>query len=903
MKIIARIFGVCIMLIMTSMMFLEMMGITIRQDELNNCISSAVATTQVIMKENIEDKVYGTEAARNVIESNDEYLQLFKTNLEKAKTSNTKYTIRVYGVDYTKGYLDVGVEATYPMINGAVRTLTSRQTNLIEVYEGEQQPVYGNAPDKFSYTGIYDYTGAVQKWTAPKSGKYMIEVWGASSGRKLADNTYRDTTISYGGYSVGYLSVENGEELYIAVGGQGKDGIFGIAEGGWNGGGSGEWDHNDDEAIAGAGGATSITTSLIGDGQLKNYESVKSTDVVIVAGGGGSQVRTDITSASSGGGISGNDGLPAPSSSITLTVPGATQTTGYKFGEGESSKRNVTLYWNSETGAGGGGWYGGCSPADIGAQTFIDGSGGSGYIGYSKLFGNGDGAPKHMAGYDVATSDDPQTKTISVHEASATAETDKAKIGNGAVRITYINENQTGSPSYEPLMKLVSDNDGNHIVSIGDIVETTDKFYAEVMALTGYLTNTKLAYTEKDKYTDDAENWKYDGTDIDKKLNIDYYNMLSNLTKSALRQYEIYQSCYDITATDSGSLPEGTDTGGNPYYMERKSSLLVGKHEEASKLGLTNTVGNKKYVYLPDVDSVISLLGSNWTSSDLDSFFSASNEEVWTRSVTPSGKAIKVSGTYKTLTTADVNSDAVKGSVRPTLQIDKTAIVVSEYSWGGDQSQAAPYKAKLKNAGLQEVEYIEGTGTQWLDTGVVSGKKTWFDLDWSASNATKDYLFMVGSWSHLSVGTKNGQLVIATGETEHNSPSNYQAAYAIQDGERNRIQVGQGYAVYNGNVLMNTEHDNLIPPQNQRIIVFGNSCGGKITEPYIWDTSVGSGSGRIYSLSIYEGKFGDSTSSNVLRKFVPVKKTDGSSAGLYDIQNDKYYSLNGTGYNIGPNKS
>ena len=689
------------MLIMTSMMFLEMMGITIRQDELNNCISSAVATTQVIMKENIEDKVYGTEKSRNVIESNDEYLQLFKTNLEKAKTSNTRYTIRVYGVDYTKGYLDVGVEATYPMINGAIRTLTSRQTNLIEVYEGEQKPVYGFAPDKFSYTGNFDYTGAAQKWTAPKSGKYKIEVWGASSGKKMQNGAYLDDSIAYGGYSVGYLSLENGEELYIAVGGQGKDGVLGIAAGGWNGGGSGEWDHADDEAIAGAGGATSITTSLIGDGQLKNYESVKTTDVVIVAGGGGS-VSNASGKKPNGGGVSGNEGVYSSTSGVKITVAGATQTTGYKFGEGESSKRNATLYYNSEIGAGGGGWYGGCSPADIGDYEYISGSGGSGYIGYSKLLSNGDSAPKHMTGYGVTTSDSPQTKTKSVSAASATAEADKAKIGNGAVRITYINENETGSPDYKPLMELVSDNDGNHIVSIGDVVEVTENFYmpgitaptkflvldtydcyAEVMALTGYLTNTKLTYSEKDTYTDHTENWKYDGTDVDKKLNIDYYSMLSDLTKSALRQYTIYQSCYDITATDSGSLPEGTDSGGTAYYMKRNSSLLVGKHEEASKLGLTNTVGNKKYVYLPDVDSVISLLGTEWRSSDLDSFFSESNEEVWTRSVTPSGKAIKVSGTDRTLTTANVNTDAVKGSVRPTLQIDKTAIVVSEYNWGG----------------------------------------------------------------------------------------------------------------------------------------------------------------------------------------------------------------------------
>lgn len=60
------------------------------------------------------------------------------------------------------------------------------------------------------------------------------------------------------------------------------------------------------------------------------------------------------------------------------------------------------------------------------------GGGGSGYIGNSLL------TDKHMAGYEVTTSDDESTKTISVENHSATPTADYAKEGNGYARISLV---------------------------------------------------------------------------------------------------------------------------------------------------------------------------------------------------------------------------------------------------------------------------------------------------------------------------------------------------------------------------------------------------------------------------------------------------------------------------------
>ena len=106
----------------------------------------------------------------------------------------------------------------------------------------------------------FSYTGNVQEWTAPKTGKYKITVTGANGGG--VNQGPQGATIQ------GYIDANIGETYYIAVGGNGSASLYG-AEGGWNGGGA-------SRGYGGSGGgATSIYNKLIGDGQLVNYKNSK----------------------------------------------------------------------------------------------------------------------------------------------------------------------------------------------------------------------------------------------------------------------------------------------------------------------------------------------------------------------------------------------------------------------------------------------------------------------------------------------------------------------------------------------------------------------------------------------------------------------------------------------------
>ena len=64
----------------------------------------------------------------------------------------------------------------------------------------------------------FDYTGEIQTFVAPKTGIYSLETWGAQGGDATdGTNTARG---GYGAYAYGEVLLQQGETLYINVGGQ-----------------------------------------------------------------------------------------------------------------------------------------------------------------------------------------------------------------------------------------------------------------------------------------------------------------------------------------------------------------------------------------------------------------------------------------------------------------------------------------------------------------------------------------------------------------------------------------------------------------------------------------------------------------------------------------------------------
>lgn len=223
---------------------------------------------------------------------------------------------------------------------------------------------------------VLDSKEESQKIVIPKDGKYRIELWGANGGNSYALAHYYDKSRN-GAYVSGEINLFKGQVLYAYVGSKGDDSqiikdynrmtIFYYPSiggtGGYNGGGDGADDPQTD-AGGGGGGATDIR--LIG-GKWNDFDSLKSR--IMVAGGAGGNSRywnmpDQYNDGIGQGGAGGTlNGLNA-TSIFDFENPyglGATQTDGYKFGQGQTG-----IYCKSSSnglGGGAGGYFGSLSGA------------------------------------------------------------------------------------------------------------------------------------------------------------------------------------------------------------------------------------------------------------------------------------------------------------------------------------------------------------------------------------------------------------------------------------------------------------------------------------------------------------------------------------------------------------
>lgn len=216
-------------------------------------------------------------------------------------------------------------------------------------------------PFRYSVEGM-------QTFTVPKNGKYKIELWGAQGG---GDST---NIGGYGAYTSGVISLQEGAQLFIYVGGMGGSNASQTNAGGYNGGGA----SGDGEGVNSYGGGGSTDVRLT-DGEWNNAASLASR-IMVAAGGGGNFSSTEYTStAGRAGGLIGyesfngtyNDEYPTGADqTITGSEP---QNRSDRLGSfGYAAQSNPTFFG----GGGGGGYYGGVTgygQAGSGGSSYISG--------------------------------------------------------------------------------------------------------------------------------------------------------------------------------------------------------------------------------------------------------------------------------------------------------------------------------------------------------------------------------------------------------------------------------------------------------------------------------------------------------------------------------------------------
>lgn len=233
--------------------------------------------------------------------------------------------------------------------------------------------------DFYQLARKYDCTQKLETFTALEDGTYTLECWGAQGAN--FDNGYVKLTGGMGGYARGMYKMNNGNSIFICVGGF-QNGYNNKIPGVGNPGPIG-------------GGATSITTT--NRGELSNFNLFRG-EVLLVAGGGGAQDAGEGTpKAGVGGGLSGGDayGSGCNGSGARPDRPGtngvrntSNRPHNYEPGFGYGGVASVNSGWVDFGAQGGSGYYGGGGTQQAGPA-----GGGSSYYGGvtsgSTIAGNG----------------------------------------------------------------------------------------------------------------------------------------------------------------------------------------------------------------------------------------------------------------------------------------------------------------------------------------------------------------------------------------------------------------------------------------------------------------------------------------------------------------------------------
>lgn len=343
------------------------------------------------------------------------------------------------------------------------------------------------------------YTGECEEYTIPKTGLYVLEVWGAQGGIGGNASNVQNIPGGMGGYSNGTVSLNKGEKIYVCVGGQGNSAKgTQTAEGGFNGGGSIPINTTSSSSSSYHGSGGGATDIRIGSNALYSR-------IIVAGGGGGSGGAGNAGYAMPGAYGGGATGGKSADTNGRTSGYGGTQTVGgiygcYEtgvgcgtsgiFGIGGTPGINSSNSWSS--GGGGGGWYGGGGGGAGGPA----GGGGSGFVLTAPTSVN---VPSgYILGSQYYLSD---AQTISGNSSMPTYDKTSTIVGNsgnGHAKITYINIELELNGNEE--VTIVA---GNTYVELGATLTINGVNKSSSIVKSGSVdTNTPGVYTITYSYTE-----------------------------------------------------------------------------------------------------------------------------------------------------------------------------------------------------------------------------------------------------------------------------------------------------------------------------------------------------------------------------------------------------------------
>lgn len=176
--------------------------------------------------------------------------------------------------------------------------------------------------------------------------------------------------------------------------------------------------------------------------------------------------------------------------------------------------------------------------------------------------------------------------------------------------------------------------------------------------------------------------------------------------------------------------------------------------------------------------------------------------------------------------------------------------------------------------GYQQVEYLESTGTQFINTGFYPNQNTNVYLDFqvttvtasfifgSRGNSTTAYTFNIGSGENFVTSYRSSAAVtLSSADTLRHTFIRNKSEAQLDETKINHGNVASFSASY-------------------PMVLF--ACHTSSNQGYLPSKT------RVYSFKIYDN-------GKLVRDFIPCYRKADNVSGMYDVANSKFYTNSGTG--------
>lgn len=238
----------------------------------------------------------------------------------------------------------------------------------------------------------------------------------------------------------------------------------------------------------------------------------------------------------------------------------------------------------------------------------------------------------------------------------------------------------------------------------------------------------------------------------------------------------------------------------------------------------------------------------------------------------------------------DFESDTTVFSVYRGDDLTQDAMQASNDSEPAEAMVLSSRSARVTRAaalpsGYTPIEYIESTGTQYIDTGVTPAGDICITIDFQASTVSGNWYAIAGSRGDASHNYENNICFFIDGSTgtyrtDYGSSA---VSFGSADTARHTVIKDAGKTKFDGSVVADAQYESL--GGDLPIFVFACDEQGEAN----FRSSI-----KVYGCSIEIG-------ASFVRDFIPVKRESDGAVGLYDIIGGQLYANEGNGsFQAGP---